>query len=392
MPSTLPLPLILAACGALVTPAAADVDPPAPPATGAPVDTQAEPPIAAPFAPATPEPISSGPEKSPWLYKMFRFEFDNDSFVGSDDAFSAGWSFQLHSRLMDQWNRAYRGWIGKFPGLGDDGEGRRVVRWAYGISQIIITPQDLSIEAPQPNDAPYAGTLGLTSTWSSYDNDRLAALQFYFGCMGPCSHAEQVQKFVHEDLGLGEPPKGWDNQLSNKTLANVNYEYRHKLYNHPEETYVPGHFAHDLAVGGQVGVGNLTTFLQAELEFRFGWGLTMGFTKIPDPPGIGMVLDPVYFDPQKPLINLRHWRKYFNVVARYAYITYLAPAEGGPTESGFDFPKLPQYPGEKQVQIGMHLVRVPWGVHITYYRYFNRLDTAKQDSIDWVNFSFEYRW
>jgi hypothetical protein len=44
------------------------------------------------------------PEKSPWDLKLFRFEFDNDSFIGSDDAFSAGWSFQVHSRLMDEWN------------------------------------------------------------------------------------------------------------------------------------------------------------------------------------------------------------------------------------------------------------------------------------------------
>jgi hypothetical protein len=29
--------------------------------------------------------------KSPWDLKMFRFEFDNDTFLGSDDAFTAGW-------------------------------------------------------------------------------------------------------------------------------------------------------------------------------------------------------------------------------------------------------------------------------------------------------------
>ena len=147
--------------------------------------------------------------KSPWDLKMFRFEFDNDSFIGSDDAFSAGWSFQLHSRLMDQWNPAYAGWIGKLPGLGDDGQGRRIARWAFALSQIIITPKDISIAAPQPHDAPWAGMLGVTGTWSSYDNRRLGAIQLYVGCLGPCSQAEHVQKFIHEDLGFGDPPKGW---------------------------------------------------------------------------------------------------------------------------------------------------------------------------------------
>jgi hypothetical protein len=85
------------------------------------------------------------PPKSPWDLKLFRFEFDNDTFIGSDDAFTAGWSFQVHSRLMDQWNPAYAGWIGKLPGLGDDGQGRRVVRWAGGS---ISTWSDVMPESP----------------------------------------------------------------------------------------------------------------------------------------------------------------------------------------------------------------------------------------------------
>src|SRR5881394_3594868 len=64
---------------------------------------------------------------------LFRFEFDNDNFLGSDDAFTAGWSFQLHSPLDDTWGPAYAKWIGRVPGLGDDGRGGRIVRWAVGL-------------------------------------------------------------------------------------------------------------------------------------------------------------------------------------------------------------------------------------------------------------------
>ena len=329
--------------------------------------------------------------KSPWDLKMFRFEFDNDNFIGSDDAFSAGWSFQLHSRLMDEWNPAYAGWIGKIPGLGDDGKGHRVVRWAYGISQIIITPTDIGIATPQPNDAPWAGTLGLTGTWSSYDNKRMAAIQIYLGCQGPCSQAEKVQKFVHEDLGLGEPPKGWDNQLSNKALANLNYEYRYKAYAAQPAAYMPGRFATDLGIGSEAAVGNVTTRLSGEVEFRFGWGVAMGFTKIPDPPGIGMVLDPVYLDPEQPLTDLYRWRIFFNLVGRYNWITYLVAADGGPTENGGDHPALDSYPGKEEALFGLHLIRVPFGFHLTYYRYLDSLPTGIEGTLDWVNFSFEYR-
>ena len=147
------------------------------------------------------------PPKNPWELKLFRFEFDNDSFIGSDDAFTAGVSFQIHSQLRDEWHSAYASWIGRVPGLGDDGRGRRITRWAYGISQVIITPEDITIEEPQPDDAPWAGILGATGSWAAYDNRTLAAIQLYLGCMGPCAHAEDVQTFVHDDLGVGEHPR-----------------------------------------------------------------------------------------------------------------------------------------------------------------------------------------
>jgi hypothetical protein len=48
--------------------------------------------------------------------------------------------------------------------------------------------------------------LGGYVSWSAYDNRRLAAVQAYLGCIGPCSRAEEVQKLVHNGLGAGHPP------------------------------------------------------------------------------------------------------------------------------------------------------------------------------------------
>jgi len=73
------------------------------------------------------------------------------------------------------------------------------------------------------------------------------------------------------------------------------------------------------------------------------------------------MLDPVYFDPEQPLTALKGWRWYFNVVGRYAWITYLAPAEGGATESGYDHPAADDpYPGNEQALVGFHVTRVPF--------------------------------
>jgi hypothetical protein len=321
--------------------------------------------------------------------RLFRFEFDNDNFVGSDDSFSAGWSFQVHSRLMDRWGGGLDRWMSHVPGLGDDGEGGRVVRRAYGLTQIILTPHDISIEAPQPDDIPWAGVLAGTGSWSSNDNRRMAAAQIYLGCMGPCSGAEQVQKFVHEDLGLGTPPEGWDNQLAQEWLWNLNYEYRHKLVKSDEARYVPGRFAADLAAAGMAGVGSAATLARGGIEFRFGWGLPMGFTKIPDFAPLGVVTDPIYFDPQQPVQDLSRWRFYFNLNARFTWFDHLAPFEENETVNGGVHPEISPIPGRRQALFGTHLVRVPFGFHVTYYRYLDPEETSS--GRDWINFTFEYR-
>jgi hypothetical protein len=340
---------------------------------------------------ALPAAAEKKPPKDPWKLLLFRFEFDNDSLLGSDDAFTAGWSAQLHSPLHDTWQHGF-GWVGHIPGLGDDGAGGRIARTAIALGQIIVTPSDITIAEPQPNDAPWAGVLGLATSWSSYDNRRLAAMQAYLGCMGPCSGAEEVQTFVHEDLGFGDTPVGWDNQLDTKILGNLNYEYRYKLLADGAEDYAVGRFGNDFAVGARADLGNLITGLLGQIEYRFGWGLPMGFTKAPDPPGIGVLHDPVYFDPTAPLpSNLKGWRVYFTVVGRLVWIDRLAPAEGGDTVNGGTHPGVADIPGSQQLLVGLHFGRLPVNFHLTYYRYFDEPNIAGDASTDWTNFTLEYR-
>lgn len=141
--------------------------------------------------------------------RLFRFEFDNDTFLGSDDAFTAGWSLQLHTATQDAWTSRVGRTIARIPGLGDDGQGGRVVRRGFALSQQIVTPNDITIAEAQQDDAPWAGVLALSTSWVAFDDLRLGAFQITVACVGPCSGAEKVQRFVHEDLHRGATPRAW---------------------------------------------------------------------------------------------------------------------------------------------------------------------------------------
>jgi len=324
--------------------------------------------------------------------KLFRFEFDNDTFVGSDDAFTAGWSLQVHSKLLDEWTPGLAGWIGRFPTLGDDGQGGRVARWAWGVTQIIITPANVTLANPQQNDSPWVGLLGGYVSWSAYDNRRLGALQLYLGCIGPCSHAQEAQTFVHDDLHLGEHPNGWANQLDDRVLFNINYEYRHKLWSGAAH-YNARRIGNDLSVGTQVGVGSLVTYAEAWLEYRFGWDIPQGFAKLADPPALGVALDPVYLDANGRPSAARTWLPYFNLVARHRTFHEFAAIESGDTVNGGHYQQVASTPGDNQLIFGVHLAKLPLAFHITYYRYFDDSNVTGviHSALDWVNISFERR-
>jgi hypothetical protein len=293
---------------------------------------------------------------------------------------------------MDEWKPGLAGWIGRLPTLGDDGQGGRVVRSAWGITQIIITPANVNLASPQPNDSPWAGMLGGYVSWSAYDNKRLGALQLYLGCIGPCSHAQEAQSFVHDHLHLGDHPNGWGNQLDNRALFNVNYEYRHKLWSGAAH-YNARRIGNDLSVGTQVGVGNLATYAEAWLEYRFGWDIPQGFAKLADPPALGVALDPVYLDPNGPPSSSRTWLPYFNLVARHRAFHSFAAIESGDTVDGGHYQQVASTPGDNQLVFGVHLAKLPMAFHITYYRYFDDSSVTGviHSSLDWVNISFERR-
>jgi hypothetical protein len=326
----------------------------------------------------------SDTQKEPTEGVLWRLEWDNDGFVHKDNAFTNGWSVQRHSPGYESWAAMrpskFSGWISRtIPGLGDDGD--LLVKRGAGLSQIIMTPEDIQNPDPQPGDVPWAGALGWSECWYAFDNDKLNAFQIYVGILGPYSFAEQIQVQIHDWINADEP-RGWDNQLKTEPLLNLNYAVSRKLLAGGE--YWEG-FGADLAVGGEAGLGNFSTFAELNLEARFGWSLPEGFVNTPDPGGNGVMLDPTIGDPGGLHI-------FFSVVARVWATAYTVFFDGNTFRQsphpGLDYQTL-----TRGAIFGLHIESRRFSVDFNFYTYDNLPFESANPLTDmtWGNITFDYR-
>lgn len=224
----------------------------------------------------------------------WRCEFDNDLFFRSDDGISHGLSLQYHSPAAADWRdlkgvcrlqRRLGNWL-PFPGRG----GLRC-RAGLAIGQLIQTPLDITRSDLIPEDVPYAGALTLHASWIRYSDEDFYGFEVVTGVAGPLSLAGATQRLIHRLFGF-RPPRGWDHQLGDELLLNCHVMRRKKLWRAGRAEGA----AIDLALGGDVALGNLLTHARAALELRAGRNLPGGFSSLPDPVGFVMqhaaALDP----------------------------------------------------------------------------------------------------
>ena len=114
---------------------------------------------------------------------------------------------------------------------------------------------------------------------------------------------------MHEDLGFGEMPEGWSNQLDNDVLVNLN------------------------RLRGPTGVRN---------RARPGLSESTG-----------------------PQVVQRSWRPYFNVLARVRFVDEFVATEGGETQNGGYYSPVVSTPGDRQLIAGVHVAKIPLAFHLT---------------------------
>ena len=314
---------------------------------------------------------------------LWRLEIDNDGFVHSDNAYTNGGSIQRHSPMHESWEAmepsGFSGWISRtIPGLGDGGD--RVVKRGSGLTQVMMTPEDISNPDPQPGDIPWAGALGWSDVWYSFNDERLNAFQIYVGILGPYSLAEPFQIWIH-DLINADDPRGWDNQLKTEPLLNLNYSIKRKIYK--SEVSAIG-FATDLAMGVEAGLGNFMTYAEGSLEWRIGWKLPRGFVATVDPPASGVMLDPKMGAGEE-------FSLYFSIVARVTATGYTVFYDGN-TFGDSPHPGLEYDTVSRGAVFGLHVAKGRWAVHFN----FNSYESLPFETVNpltdlaWGNITFEY--
>src|SRR5690606_16662848 len=96
--------------------------------------------------------------------------------------------------------------------------------FGIGLAQVIFAPNIISNPNFQPNDYPWSGTLFLTHSLYSYNEEQKYDFQteLNLGVNGPASLARQTQQIVHRFIHY-QRPEGWDNQFGNSLFANLNF-------------------------------------------------------------------------------------------------------------------------------------------------------------------------
>lgn len=153
--------------------------------------------------------------------KLFRVYEDDDFFNitgnGKDDSYSNGTRLDFFYQKKNK-NRFFLDrWM---PKAGDSSN--NVYGW--GLMQLMVTPSDITISQYQPHDYLYSGALFATHTLYSFNPEKKYSFQteILAGVRGPASFAEQVQTGFHGLINY-QKPKGWDNQLRNTPLLNINF-------------------------------------------------------------------------------------------------------------------------------------------------------------------------
>jgi len=198
-------------------------------------------------------------QDNPGFKKQLRIYVDEDYLnirgEGTDKGYTSGLQFSLLFRkdrpgfFLDH----------IFPKAGTGAINANSISLAY----LVFTPSDLSSTVPLKNDYPYSAAILADYGLQSYNSQKKYNIQssIIIGAMGPFSGAKDVQQSIHR-LIKDEVPAGWDNQLQNDILINLQVAAEKGIFS-------LGNILEAVA-GGKIAAGSLLDQLETYGILRFG--------------------------------------------------------------------------------------------------------------------------
>lgn len=152
----------------------------------------------------------------------------------------------------------------------------------HSVGQLMYTPTDITVAAPQPADRPWAGLLYAERQWLflAPDEASITTLTAEAGVTGRLSLAEPAQKLFHRILDRPRP-QGWDNQVGTSLAVLVSAERRSAW------PALSGELAGDLRLHSagywRLAAGSIMSYAAAGVSVTIGKNLPL---VAPAPPGI----------------------------------------------------------------------------------------------------------
>lgn len=83
----------------------------------------------------------------------------------------------------------------------------------YTFGQNLYSPQDITVEANQPADRPWAAFLYTSAGLVTVTNNHIDEFELTLGVVGPQALGKQTQRFIHQHITSSPDPRGWKNQI-----------------------------------------------------------------------------------------------------------------------------------------------------------------------------------
>ncbi|MCH9660832.1 MAG: lipid A deacylase LpxR family protein [Bacteroidetes bacterium] len=133
----------------------------------------------------------------------------------------------------------------------------------FQLQYLAFTPSDVETFDFNKFDRPYAGFLGVQTSWSLAREESRYKIDLLLGVTGPISSAGQFQQWYHENIVLFKTPS-WSTEIENSFHANINAHYA------KEWQLTPNPFSITLAATPSIAIGTKDVYAQPEISVYLG--------------------------------------------------------------------------------------------------------------------------